>query len=204
MEQAVEQPPPRRYTVSEYFELEAASDQKHEYRDGQIIAMAGGTESHSLIIANVIGELRSRLKDQPCRVYDSNLRVKVDRRYSYAYPDILVVCGERKFDPDDPSHITITNPKLVVEVLSPSTELSDRGEKFSYYLQSPTLEEYVMISQDKAKVETFLRQPDGTWSFAYFIGREATARLRCLQIELPLTEVYAKVDLPKVIEEDPS
>jgi Uma2 family endonuclease len=200
MAQAIEQPLARRYTLSEYFELEAASEQRHEYRNGEIIAMAGGTESHNLIKNNLITALSVRLKDSLCRVHDSDMRLRAAKSIRYTYPDVFVVCGDRRFDPDDPRHVTIIDPKLVVEILSPSTEASDRGEKFSYYLQSKTLEEYVLVSQHIAKVETLLRQPDGTWTLAFFEGREAVVRLRSLQIDLPLSEVYAKVELPVIAE----
>jgi Uma2 family endonuclease len=202
MQQAIASPPDpqRRFTVSEYFAMDSASDQKHEYRDGQIIAMAGGTESHSLILTNLIRALGNRLANGPCRVYESNLRVRVKRSVRYAYPDVFVACDERQFDPDDPNHTTIINPKLIVEVLSPSTELSDRTEKFEFYLASPTLEEYVLVSQDRARVEAYHRRPDGGWLFSYLVGLDAIARLGSLEIELPLSEIYSKVALPKVEE----
>ena len=204
MEQAVPTPTVRRYTAAEYFRIEATSEQKHEFRHGELIAMAGGTESHSLIIMNTGGELRSRLRDVDCRVYDSNLRVRARRDVRYVYPDVFVTCGPREFDTDDPQHLTVLNPKVVVEVLSPSTELADRGEKFAYYLQCPSLEEYVLIAQHEARVETYLRQPDGTWSFAYFVGPDATARVRSLGVDLPLAEVYAKVVFPPPPPPEPS
>jgi Uma2 family endonuclease len=162
--------------------------------------MASGTESHNLIKNNLIRVLGNRLEKTPCRVHDSDMRLRAARSIRYTYPDVFIVCGERRFDPDDPRHTTMMDAKVVIEVLSPSTEASDRGEKFSYYMQSKTLEEYVIVSQDRAKVETLLRQPDGSWSMRFFEGREAAAPLRSLQIDLPLSEVYAKVDLPAVVE----
>jgi Uma2 family endonuclease len=195
MEQAVK-PPGQRYTLDEYFALAEASEDKLEFRSGEILSMAGGTESHSLIITNVAGELRSRLKSGPCRVYDSNLRVRAQKDQRYAYPDALVVCGERQFDPRDTRNLTVTNPTLIVEVLSDSTEASDRGEKFMAYIKAESLREYLLVSQTTPRVQSYFRQPDGGWSFTYFEGLEATARLRSLQIDLPLSEVYAKVQLP--------
>ncbi len=109
---------------------------------------------------------------------------------------MLVVCGPREFDPDDPRRLTVTNPTLVVEVLSPSTERGDRGEKLARYLQCRTLQEYVMVSQEQARVETIFRQADGTWALAFYDGLSAIARMRSLGIDLPLSEVYADVDLP--------
>jgi Uma2 family endonuclease len=195
MEQLAPQPR-RRYTVDEYLHMEQDAAEKHEYRDGEIIAMAGGSANHSLIIANVCGELRNRLKGSPCRAYESNLRVRITRKTLYSYPDTTVICGPTKIDPDDSTGETVLNPKLIVEVLSPSTEGFDRGEKFGRYILLDTLEEYVLVSQDKPRVEAFYRQGDGTWLFTYFDGREAVATLRSLRVELPLTEVYAGVELP--------
>lgn len=188
--------PAHHLTVREYFRLEEDSLEKHEYRDGELINMAGSTENHSLITANIIGEVRNRLKGSGCRVYDSNLRVRFGKKVRYAYPDATVICGESRYDPLDPRRSTVTNPRLIVEVLSESTEAYDRGEKFHGYLELPSFVEYVIVSQNKARVETLFRQPDGTWNLATFNGREAVARLRSLDIELSLSEIFAGIEFP--------
>lgn len=193
---------PRRYTVEEYLALERSTPDRHEYRDGQIvnlgqvISMAGGAVNHSLTIANTTGALWNRLKGGPCRVHDSNLRVRIARKVLYAYPDVSVICGPVQIDDDRSAGETATNPRLIVEVLSPGTEAYDRGEKFTRYREIPSLEEYVLISIDRALVETYVRQADGTWLFSAVTGLEAVAYLRSLQIELPLAEVYAGVEFP--------
>ena len=190
----------RRYTVEEYFELERTSQEKYEYHDGYIvavgeaIAMAGGSVNHSLIVANVIRELGNRLKGRPCRVYDSNLRVRIPRKTLYFYPDATVICGPRATDDASPVGETVTNPRVIVEVLSPGTELDDRGEKFARYREMETLQEYVLVAQREARVESFLRQPDGTWSLASTSRPAVTTRIRSLEIDLPLDEIYAGVD----------
>lgn len=194
---------PKRFTVQEYLAFERGSAEKHELRDGELVAMAGGTPEHSLIIANVTGELRNRLKGKPCRVYESNLRVRPPRSERYTYPDVSVFCTDLRRDPLDAEGQTVTNPRVIVEVLSKSTESSDRGEKFRRYLLIDTLEEYVLVAQSNPRVETFLRQPDGTWSFAYHDGLESTARLRSLGVDLPLTEIYAGVTFPPPEPEGP-
>lgn len=192
----VEQPRPRRYTVSEYLALERESKEKHEYRDGQIIAMAGGTYNHGLIAANLMGELRSALKGKPCHVADSTVRVRVPRTPLYTYPDMTVVCGEAQFDTHDSRGETLINPRVIIEVLSPTTEGYDRGEKFSRYRQLDSMEEYVLVSQDTPNVETFFRQGDGAWLLRAFQGLDAKARIGCLELELPLKEIYANVKFP--------
>jgi Uma2 family endonuclease len=192
----VEQPPPRRYTISEYLAFEREAKEKHEYRDGQIIAMAGGTYNHGLIAANSLRIVGNALIGKPCRAVDSTVRVGVPRSALYTYPDITVVCGEAQFDSHDSRGETLTNPRVIVEILSPSTEGYDRGDKFSRYRRLESLEEYVLVSQDSPNVETFFRQNDGGWQFMAFSGLEAMARIRCLAIELPLKEIYAGVKFP--------
>jgi Uma2 family endonuclease len=121
------------YTISEYLTREGDALDKHEYRNGEIVLMAGGTPDHSLVVANVIGEIRNRLKGKPYHVYDSNLRVRIPRPVLYTYPDAAVICGPRETDPNDATGKSVTNPRLIVEVLSPSTEAYDRSDKFEQY-----------------------------------------------------------------------
>src|SRR5437868_2755698 len=124
---------PGRYTFDEYLQLEESAIEKHEFRNGQIISMAGGTYSHSLIILNTMGELRARLKGGPCRALESNMRVRLIRKVLYSYADGIVVCGAPQFDPEDTNRTTILNPRVVIELLSPSTEAYDRGHKSALY-----------------------------------------------------------------------
>ena len=183
-------------TPEQYLRRENDSSVRHEYYRGEVFAMAGGSPDHSLITANVSGELRSRLKGTPCRVYESNLRVRVPRTTLYTYPDVTVLCGERQFDPLDVKKETVVNPALIVEVLSESTESWDRGGKFQNYRQIESLREYVLVSSDKPLVETFLRQADGTWIYQAAAGPEATASLKSLGVQLPLAEAYAGAEFP--------
>jgi len=156
--------------------------------------MSGGTVRHSLICANVSGTLRSLIKGGPCRVFDSNLRVRIRRRGLYSYPDVTVICGKAAFDEDDSSGESVINAQLVVEVLSPSTESFDRKQKFDQYRDIPSFQEYVLVSQETARVESYARQPDGSWSFDVANELSAKILLRSIQVELPLAEVYSGVD----------
>jgi Uma2 family endonuclease len=185
-------------TIAEYLRHEQTATNKHEYRDGEIVAMAGNSYSHSLIAANFIGELRNALKGRPCRVLDSNLRIGIPRTPLYTYPDASVICGPAQIDPADATGQTATNPRLLVEILSPTTEAYDRGEKFNRYRQLDSLQEYVLISQDVARVEIFFRQPDGTWVFTSVSGVESRCRLASLDLTVPLAEIYAGVEFPPV------
>lgn len=185
-----------RYSILEYLSREREALEKHEYRDGEILMMAGGTGNHSLIVANTIRSIGNRLEGKPCHVYDSNLRIRIPKSILYTYPDVIVICGPRETDANDANGETFTNPRLLVEVLSPSSEAYDRGEKFSRYRLLDSLAEYVLVSQDTHRVETYFRQPEGTWLLNPISGLQSMARLRSLDIELPLREVYAGIELP--------
>jgi Uma2 family endonuclease len=186
----------RRYTVKEYLRRELNAPERHEYHDGEILAMSGGSDTHSFIIANVIREFGNALKGKPCSVGEGNLRVRNRHAARYVYPDASVICGDREHDPEDPSGHTVLNPRVIVEVLSPTTEAYDRGDKFEYYQGIASLEEYVLVAQDRPSAQSFLRQPDATWSMMGVNGLEGTLRLRSLQIEVPLAEIYYRIQFP--------
>src|SRR5438128_137657 len=130
----------------EYLARERQAETKSEYYEGEIFAMAGGSEEHSLIATNVLIELGLQLRDRPCKIYNNDLRVQVDEEGPYTYPDVSVVCGEAKFV--DAEVDTLLNPTVIVEVLSHTTEAWDRGGKFERYQQMPSLKAYVLIAQD--------------------------------------------------------
>jgi len=177
--------------------MEEASPLRHEYHDGEILAMSGGSLEHSIITTNVAAALHAALVDKPCLVLDSNLKVGIISARRFVYPDVHVICGQPQFDPRDATHQTVTNPRVVVEVFSPSTEGYDRGGKFNLYRELESFEEYVLVSQDTASVETFFRQQHGTWLFTPYSGLDAVLKLRSLNLELRLSDVYARVDFRK-------
>jgi Uma2 family endonuclease len=185
-----------RYSVDEYLRRERDSVDKHEYRDGEILLMAGSTANHSLITANIIRSVGNALAGKPCHMFDSNLRILIPRKVIYTYPDATVICGAVQYDPRDKSTGSALNPKLIVEVLSPSTEAYDRGEKFDSYREIDSLQEYVLVSQTSPHIQTFLRQKEGMWLFGAFAGMDAVAKLRSLEIEIPLREAYVGVEFP--------
>jgi len=186
----------RRFSVAEYLELEDAADERHEYQDGEILAMAGGSPEQSFIIANFVGEAHNALKGKNCRVAESNLRIRIPHKPRYMYPDASIICGPLQFDPQDPRRHTIINPKVIIEVLSPSTEAYDRGDKFTQYREIQGFDEYILISQDRPNFESFLRQPDGAWSILNFTGLNAAAKIRSLGISIPMAELYAGIEWP--------
>lgn len=186
-----------RYSVEEYLVLEEAAVEKHEFHDGEIIAMSGGTYEQSRIISNILVAMAVRLKGSPCFVLESNMRIAVAKKLRYLYPDATIVCDGPVFDPRDKRRTTINNPRVIVEVLSESTEAHDRGTKFGYYRELDSMEEYVLVSQSRPMIETYLRQPDHTWSFAAWQGVEDVAALRAVAIDLPLAEVYSGLTFPQ-------
>ena len=185
-----------RYSVQEYFRREEKSLDRHEFHEGEILAMSGGTYHHSLVAANAIRELGNRLRGSRCRALESNMRVCAVPGGRYVYPDLTVVCGDPQFDPLDSGPRTLTNPKVVIEILSESTEAYDRGEEFARYREIPSLEEFVLVSQWAPQIEVFTRREDGTWLFSAWSGMEAVAQLKSLRIGLPLSEIYLDVVFP--------
>ena len=185
---------PKSYlTPEEYLELERSADYKSEYFNGQIFAMGGASPNHVLIVTNVVSEFRSQLKNRPCTVYSTDLRVRVSPAGLYTYPDVVVVCGDPQFS--DSHRDTLTNPILIVEVLSKSTKDYDRGEKFEQYRTVDSFVEYLLIAQDKHHVERYSRQADRTWILSETNRVEDVIELNSIGCRLPVHEIYDKVDL---------
>jgi Uma2 family endonuclease len=193
MEQPMSSQAQRSYSPEEYLALERQSQCKSEYYAGEIFAMAGASRWHNLIVANVVGELRSQLKGRPCTTYPSDMRVKVGPTGLYTYPDVAVVCGEAQFE--DNQQDTLLNPTLIVEVLSESTEAYDRGGKFAHYRKLASLMEYVLITQTKPHIEHYVRQPDNRWLLAEADSLHDSIHLDSIDCQLALAEVYDKVDI---------
>jgi len=177
----------QRFTFDEYLLLEEMAEVKHEFLDGEAWAMAGGSPEHAAIIGNVTTLLNVQLRGQRCRVYSTELRVRVKATGLGTYPDVTVVCGRLERDPEDRSGHTAINPRVLVEVLSPSTEAYDRGEKLSHYQTIPSLEEIVLVAHDR--LEIVRREAGGTWS-RHIAGAGQTARLTSIACDLSVAEVY--------------
>lgn len=179
----------------EYLDWEEDQEGKHEYFHGRIYAMTGGSLEHATIILNLGASLLSRLRDKNCRVFTSEMRVKVDATGLYTYPDLVVTCGEMELERRSKS-VTLLNPTLIIEVLSPSTEAYDRGDKFTHYRQLASLTDYILISATKAQAEHFQRQSDEDWLLTVRSGLDAILSLKTLGCELPLSEIYEYVEFP--------
>jgi Uma2 family endonuclease len=183
------------FTPKEYLAFERSTDARHEYLDGHVYAMAGESLEHSRICVNVAGELRASLKGRSCEVLSPNMKIVTGRSGLFGYPDVVVVCGEPQFH--DERRDVLVNPTIIFEVLSPSTEAYDRGEKFlRYRTQIATLEEYLLISQHKPLVEHYVRQPDGSWSYLSVSGLSEGLVLPAINCQLPLSEIYDRIIFP--------
>jgi Uma2 family endonuclease len=179
-----------RYTFAEYLAYEADSGMKHEYDDGQIVAMAGGSLRHNELAAAMTAALYAGRKSG-CRVFQSDQRVRIPATGKATYPDVSMVCGPIELDPADPTKSTITNPTVIVEVLSPSTEQDDRGSKWQHYQQLASLREYVLVSQAEPRLEHYRRLASGAWEYREVT--QGTLALECGAV-LELAALYA--DLP--------
>ncbi len=181
-----------RYTPEQYLKLERAAPYKSEFIGGRIYALAGASREHNLIVFNLAGELRPQLRDRPCEAYATDMRVKCQVTTGYLYPDLVIVCGEPQFE--DHELDTLLNPTVIIEVLSPSTEAGDRGYKFAHYRRIPSLQEYVMIAQDRVHVERAERRGEG-WFLTEFERLEDVLMLTSIGCAIPLRAIYEKVPL---------
>jgi len=179
--------------AAEFLAFERAADSRHEWVNGLVYAMAGGSAMHALITAKLIRALGNRVQGRGCEPFSGDLRIKVEETGLFTYPDVSVVCGPLEFAADDDGKDTVTNPALLVEVLSPSTEAYDRGEKFAHYRRLPSLKAYLLVDQFRPRLELFIRVGDGFWRLSIADGIEATLQIDPLGIELPLEEVYRGV-----------
>ncbi len=186
-------PQPQPTAEAEYLALDAASDIRHEFIDGEVLAMVGASEPHSAIASSLNFLLYGGLRGEPCRVYMADMRVKVAAAGDYLYPDLVVVCGEAQFQQDEGS-ATLLNPTLILEVLSPSTEARDRGKKFHSYQTLPSLQDYVLVAQAAPRIECFSRGGAGTWVLSQADGLQAEMALPSVRVMLRLAEVYEQVD----------
>ncbi len=182
----------KRYTPEEYLALEEKAEFRSEFDDGMIVAMAGGSLNHQQITANLTVFLDVKLRKKGCRVLPTEMKVWVESYRKFYYPDVTIVCDKPKFykNRDD----AIVNPKLLIEVISKSTEAKDRGEKFNAFQTLESVEEYILVTQDKVLVEKFTKQNDGSWRYLAIIGLDSEIYFDSVQESLRLSEVYDLVE----------
>ncbi|SPE42792.1 conserved hypothetical protein [Candidatus Sulfopaludibacter sp. SbA3] len=185
-------------TEEEYLEIERKAEFKSEYFGGEMFAMAGAfgmagaKEPHNLLVGNLFATLHQQLRSRHCRVYPSDMRVQIAASGLYTYPDVVSVCGDRRFL--DEQRDTLLNPNLVAEVLSPSTEAYDRGRKSEHYRTIESLSEYLLISSDRVHLDLFTRQSDGRWLLTSAGDLHDTVELQSIGCRVLLSDLYEKVE----------
>ena len=187
--------PKRTFTPEEYLLLENQATYKSQYVDGEIYAMAGAEPEHTKIVSNLVFALKTAYGDRPCEAFSQDQRVRVEKADMYTYPDVVAFCGEGRFDHSSRPAVLL-DPQAVFEVLSPSTEAFDRGDKLLRYRMLPSLTDYLLVAVDAMRVEHFTRQPGGPWTMTEH--RQSTDRvvLRSLEAELTLAQIYRRVVFP--------
>ncbi len=186
--------PKHKLTAAEYLEIERKAEFKSEFFDGEMFAMSGGTYRHSRLKTKLIAALDRRLAGKRCRPTDSDMRVRVSDTGLYTYPDASVVCGRPVFD--DVQTDVLLNPTVIFEVLSESTASYDRGKKFWHYRHIPSLNDYVLVSQDEPVIDHYSRQTGGGWLLQTVEGASGVLKLPSIECELPLVEIYADIEPP--------
>lgn len=178
-------------SIEDYLSLEESADEKHEYYRGEIFAMAGGTIAHNQIVSNMVSEVNFFLREKDCQVFPSDLKVHNEANSLFTYPDISIVCGElQKWQGRND---TITNPVVIIEVLSESTQLYDRGQKFKLYRSIPSLKEYLLISSIEYMVEQYTKQADDVWSFCELTNPEDRMSIESIGFSFAIKELYRNV-----------
>ncbi len=190
---------PLRYSWEAYEAALEASQERLEFHDGVVISMAGGTDVHSLIKSNVVGELRAAMRKRPCRVYDSDMKVRVEATNQGLFPDASIVCGHSTFE--NLYRRSLLNPNLIVEVTSESSDEYDHGKKFWHYRHLSSLHTFVLISSESVLVEVFERMTGDEWRLRTFEGLEAVVKLEHAELELPIGALYEKTSFVDGAEE---
>ncbi|MFH7030641.1 MAG: Uma2 family endonuclease [Heteroscytonema crispum UTEX LB 1556] len=185
------QSPVNFFTAEEYLQLEQTSEVRHEYFGGQVFAMSGGSKQHNTITLNIASIVRSHLRGGSCSVFMADMKVRIElanqNKNIFYYPDVIVSC-----DPDDQDRFYLNYPCLIIEVLSPSTELTDRREKLVNYRNLETLQEYVLVYQDEITVEVYRKDPQGNWSLT-ILGKDNELRLDSIGLTLTMADIYEDV-----------
>lgn len=171
--------------------MDEEAEGRLEFIDGAVVAMAGASYNHVVICTNLVIGLGTRLKGAPCRALSNDMRTKLATGHDYVYPDVTVVCGPPELEKNRGE--TLTNPKVIFEVLSPSTTRLDRGRKAQLYREMPSLQAFVVVEQDAANIELMARNEAGDWVVTSYDGIDATVPLACLGVSLPLSEIYEGV-----------
>lgn len=187
------------YTPDEYLDFEVDSELRHEYIEGEIVPMTGGTPNHNQIALNLSGSLNFALKRQPYRVFVTDQRLWIPRKRIYTYPDVMIVEGELQLQ--EGRRDTILNPLMMAEVLSPSTRSYDKDEKFAAYRTISTFREYLLIEQSKMHVEHYVKNEQKRWTFSEYDDAEEVVSFNSISFQITLADLYDKVEFEVAIDE---
>ena len=193
-------PDRRRMSLAEYLSWEERSGGKHEFYRGEVFAMAGASTRHNRIAGNIFARLHQLLENRPCEPFGSDQRIRINAVDLSTYPDVSVICGGVKVDAVD--RHGVTNPRVIVEVLSKSTENYDRGRKFEFYQHLESFAEYVVVYQDEPKIIHYVRQDDRSWTYKLLVGDQEQLRLQSNDCNLPFTAIYRNVEFGPETESD--
>ena len=182
-----------RYTLEEYFELERTSEERWEYFNGEVFCMSGVSENHAQLEINLATLLRDTLRERGCRVFPANMRIKVPSAPPYRYADLSCLCEKAVFEKIGGVDV-LTNPTAIIEVLSPSTEAYDRGDKFTYYKSIPSFREYLLVAQHRSHITHYFKTPDGHWEYEELNDLPSRMILPSLDCTIALSEVYRDVE----------
>jgi Uma2 family endonuclease len=186
--------PKRKLTAAEYLEIERAAEFRSEFFDGEMFAMAGASYQHNIVKDSLVFELRLRLLGSSCRTSSSDQRVRIDASGLYVYPDIVIVCGEPEFAPQDP--LSLVNPRIIIEVLSDSTEPFNRQSKFHNYMKLPSVEEYILVLDYEPLIMRYERRENDEWRLRMFHSLAETFSLATIPAEIPMADLYRNVTFP--------
>ena len=193
--------PSHKYTLEEYFALELASEEKHEFWKGEVFCMSGASLAHNQIAINLATEARTQLRERGCRVFPADLRVKVPAYPPYRYPDLTALCDSPEIEQLGGLDVLV-NPAMIIEVLSKSTEAFDRGDKFTYYKSIASFSEYILVAQHRPHVSQFARQENGVWTFMEYNDLSETVQCASVPCVLALSEIYRDVTFEKTTQHE--
>lgn len=181
------------YTIEEYLEIQESSEEKLEFRNGEIVAMAGGTANHSLISTSITTALDNAIDEnqKDCIVFTSDMKVKIEKFNAFVFPDSSVVCGEAVYNNE--KQTILKNPILLIEILSESSQNYDKGQKFEYYRSLPSFKEYMIIYQTMPKVQTWFKEAEDLWRIGNAEGLDAVIRLHSIGLEIALKDIYKRI-----------
>ncbi len=184
--------PKLKYSLEEYLEMDRKSEERLEFWEGEIFDMSGVSEQHGELEVNLIVAFKQKLAGKGCRIFPANIRIKVPSMPPYRYGDLSALCGQAQFEKIGGVD-ALTNPSLIIEILSESTEAYDRGDKFTHYQSIPSFSEYLLVAQHRPHVSQFIKQTDGSWIYHEFNSLADTVKVETVQCELSLKDIYQDI-----------